>query len=73
MNFLVLIGRILFSAIFILSGFKHFSSEMIQYGSNHGVPYPSLIVPFSGLMSLIGGLSILIGFKGVICYCNCEL
>lgn len=63
MTYLVLIGRILFSAIFILSGFKHFSSEMIQYGATQGVPYPIFMIPFSGLMSLIGGLSILIGYK----------
>lgn len=36
---------------------------MIQYGISHGVPYPAFMIPFSGLISLIGGLSILIGYK----------
>lgn len=63
MKYLVLIGRILFSMIFILSGFKHFGSDMIQYGAIQGVPYPNAVVPLSGLICLIGGLAILIGYK----------
>lgn len=64
MKYLVLIGRILFSAIFIISGINNlFNSEMIQYGISHGVPYPSFMIPVSGLISLIGGLSILMGYK----------
>jgi putative oxidoreductase len=63
MVIIVLLGRILFSAIFIFSGFKHFSHDMIQYAASQDIPFPSFLVPLSGIMSLLGGLSILIGYK----------
>lgn len=63
MKYLALIGRILFSAIFIMSSFKHFNQSMFEYAGSHGVPMPSLLVPLSGILALIGGLSILIGYK----------
>ena len=63
MNFIVLLGRILFSAIFILSSFKHFSTDYIDYASAEGVPFPDLLVPLSGVLALLGGLSILFGLK----------
>ena len=63
MQFVVVIGRVLFSAIFILSSFQHFFRETIEYGASHGVPMAPFLVPFSGLLSLAGGLSILLGYK----------
>lgn len=63
MKYLVLIGRILFSAIFIISGFKHFSEQMIQYAASQGVPFSLFLVPLSGIMAILGGLSILLGYK----------
>ncbi len=63
MGILVLLGRILFSAIFIMASFGHFTKGTIAYAAAQGVPYASLLVPLSGLMSLLGGLSILLGFK----------
>lgn len=56
------IGRFLFSLIFILSGFKHFSAEMIDYAASSGVPMANVLVPLSGVMALAGGLSVLLGF-----------
>lgn len=66
MQFLVLIGRIFFSLIFILSSIKHFSSSQIEYAAGHGVPIPSLLVPLSGVVALLGGLSILLGYHAKI-------
>ncbi len=63
MHYLVLLGRLFFSAIFILSGFTHFDQELIQYAASKHVPMPSLLVPLSGIISLLGGLSILLGYK----------
>jgi putative oxidoreductase len=63
MNIIVLLGRIFFSTIFILSSFSHFSESTIQYGAHHGVPFPSFLVPLSGLIALLGGLSVLLGYK----------
>jgi putative oxidoreductase len=58
-----IIGRILFSSIFLLSGINHFAKmdAMKQYASYKGTPAPGLMVPLTGLMILAGGLSILLG------------
>ena len=61
-SFLAPAGRALFSAIFIISGFLSFSSSAIGYGASHGVPLANILVPLSGLISIAGGLCILLGF-----------
>ncbi len=63
MKYLVLLGRILYSAIFIEAGPGHFSKETIAYAAGHGVPLASIAVPLSGAMAIAGGLSILLGYK----------
>jgi putative oxidoreductase len=63
---LTLAGRILFSAIFIMSGFLHFSSQEIAYAAQAGVPKAGLLVPASGILALAGGLSILLGYRAKI-------
>jgi putative oxidoreductase len=61
MKAIVVIGRLLFSLIFILSGFHHFSDQAIEYGASKGVPLASFAVPFAGLMAIVGGLSVALG------------
>lgn len=58
-----LIGRILFAAIFIVSGIGHLTKAqaMAQYATAFKVPQPRLAVVVTGLMILAGGLSILLG------------
>ncbi len=63
MKYLVLLGRILYSAIFIMSGPGHFTAGTIGYAASKGVPMASFLVPVSGVMAIVGGLSILLGFK----------
>jgi putative oxidoreductase len=63
MKYIVLAGRILYSLIFINSAFFHFSGMAADYASSQGVPMASVLVPLSGLMAFIGGLSIALGFK----------
>lgn len=63
MKFLVLLGRLFYSVIFIGSGFGHFSSGSIQYAQMHGVPMAEFLVPFSGVLALLGGFSILLGYR----------
>src|SRR5258708_10877117 len=63
-KFAVLIGRIFFSAIFILASFNHFTNtQMVTYAAAAGVPMANILVPFSGLLAFLGGLSVLLGFK----------
>ncbi|HCA78843.1 MAG TPA: DoxX family protein [Bacteroidetes bacterium] len=60
---MILIGRLLLGGFFINSGFKHFSNltMMAGYSQSKGIPSPKAAVVFSGLLLLIGGLSILLG------------
>jgi putative oxidoreductase len=63
MKSVLLIGRILFSLIFIMSGGKHFNEQTIQYAESHGVIMPHLLVPAAGVLAILGGISIVLGFK----------
>jgi putative oxidoreductase len=58
-----LLGRLLFALIFVMSGPRHFMSQMIAYAASQGVPLASIAVPFSGALAFIGGLSILLGYR----------
>jgi len=63
MKYIVLLGRLFFSAIFILASIGHFSAAAIAYADSQGVLFATFLVPFSGVIALIGGLSILLGYK----------
>lgn len=60
-DWLFLIGRVLFSALFLLSGLNHFMQldETSQYAASKGVPAPKLMTALAGAAILLGGLSIL--------------
>ena len=59
---IVPVGRALFAAIFIMSGASHFSPATIGFAASQGVPLAPLLVPLSGFIALLGGLSILLGY-----------
>jgi putative oxidoreductase len=63
MRYLPLIGRVLISAIFIAAAPRHFTHEAIAHAAELGVPLAQLLVPASGAMALIGGLSVLLGYR----------
>lgn len=63
MKYIQLIGRALFSLIFLMAPAKHFSAQTIAYAASQGVPFASLLVPASGIMALLGAISIIIGYK----------
>jgi putative oxidoreductase len=62
MRYLYLVGRILFSLIFITAAPRHFTAEGIHHAADLGVPLARLLVPLSGLVALAGGLSLAIGY-----------
>jgi putative oxidoreductase len=62
-HFIVFAGRACFSAIFILSSFNHFTKGAVDFAGNQGVPLPQILVPFSGVLALFGGISVLTGFR----------
>ncbi len=63
MKMLVLLGRILFSLIFLTSSIGHFSTQNIQYSASMGLPLASFLVPASGALAALGALSIILGYK----------
>ncbi len=60
---IVLLGRLLFSAIFLMSGAGLFSSQMVGYDAAAGVPFAGLAVPLSGVLAVAGALSIALGYR----------
>src|SRR6266478_6421148 len=63
MKYIVLLGRILYSLMFLYSGLFLFSGMAIGFASSKGVPLASFFVPFSGVMAIVGGLLIVLGYK----------
>ncbi len=63
MKVVVLLGRIFFSSIFIFAGIGHFSPQTIAYAASYGCPMASFLVPLTGIILLVGGFSILLGYK----------
>ena len=63
MRYLELAGRQLFSVIFIIASAAHFQQGTIASAAQHGVPMAGLLVPASGLTALVGGLSLLFGYR----------
>ncbi|MFP3990123.1 DoxX family protein [Streptomyces sp. E11-3] len=63
MDVLVLIGRILFGALFLASGVAHLTQTkaMAGYAASRGVRAPVPATIGSGLLILVGGLSVLLG------------
>jgi putative oxidoreductase len=61
-RYFVPLGRLFFVAIFVMSGPMHFKSAMVEHASNAGVPFASFLVPASGVIALLGGLSVLLGY-----------
>lgn len=59
-----LIGRIMFSLIYLEAGVKHFTqmNVMAGYAGSRGAPAPKLTVPLTGVMSLAGALSLILGW-----------
>ena len=63
MEIVMFIGRILFAAMFVLSGINHFTKAeaMTGYAQFKGVPQPKLANLVSGVILLAGGLSVILG------------
>src|SRR5262245_15862886 len=63
MTVLVLVGRVLFTAIFVYSAVGHLlqTRMMSGYAKSKGVPQPKLATVVGGVLLLVGGLSVLLG------------
>lgn len=63
MDVVIVIGRILFVLVFFGSAFGHLTqtSGMAEYAKSRGVPMPEVAVIGSGVLMVLGGLSVLLG------------
>ena len=63
MGVIVLIGRILFAALFLASAVGHFTQTdmMAGYAKARGVPYARFAVLAGGVLLGVGGLLVLLG------------
>jgi len=61
---LEIVGRVLFSLIFIASGFAHFKNvdAMTGYAKSKGLPAAKLVVMASGLLMLVGSILLISGY-----------
>ncbi len=61
----ILVGRILISILFILAGFGKLTaiSGTAGWFGSIGLPVPTVTAVVVGLVELLGGLAILVGFK----------
>ena len=64
MEAIFVIGRLLYAALFLGSAFGHLTKtkQMGAYAKSMGVPAAELMTFFTGLMLLVGGLSVLFNF-----------
>src|ERR1700676_2724858 len=63
MKYIVLLGRIFYSLIFLMGGANDFTKAAVAYTQAAGVPMASVLAPFAGLLAILGGLSVATGFK----------
>ena len=63
MDWVILVGRILFFSLFALSAIGHLTQRetMSQYAAQKGVPFASLLVPLTGVQLIVGSLLVLLG------------
>ncbi|NML40537.1 DoxX family protein [Chitinophaga sp. G-6-1-13] len=66
MKIVPLLGRILFALIFVMSGINHVGGAGADYAAASGVPAANIMVRLAGLLALVGGLSVLLGYKAKI-------
>ncbi len=63
MEFLFLLGRVLFGGFFVMNGINHFIQKkaLTQYAQSKHIPSPEVAVALSGAVLFVSGLSIVFG------------
>ncbi len=63
MDIVMIIGRVLFALIFLASGLNHFTKakHMVGYAQFKKVPAPAASIYLSGLIMILGALSVILG------------
>ncbi len=63
---IVLLGRLFYALIFLMAAPNDFTKQAIAYAASQGAPLAAIGVPLMGVISLVGGLSILLGYRAKI-------
>lgn len=63
MTYLFLVARILYGGIFLMKGYQHFTKRPMytQSAASKKVPAPAVAVLGTGILLILGGLSVLLG------------
>jgi putative oxidoreductase len=62
-RYLVPLGRGLFAALFIMAAPMHFTAWGTALAAAEAVPMAEVLVPTSGVLALLGGLSVAVGYQ----------
>lgn len=62
-RYLVPLGRAAFAWAHVWFAPLNFSPQGIAWAAQQGVPLPGLLVPLAGVISLAGGLSVILGYR----------
>jgi putative oxidoreductase len=62
-SLIVVTGRLLFALIFVGAAPRHFSGEGIHHAAELGVPFAGVLVPLSGVLAIVGGASVALGYR----------
>ena len=63
MKIIIVLGRILLALIFLAGGANLFTKGPVAYAQTAGVPMPSVAVPLAGVLAILGGISVALGYK----------
>ena len=63
MQYLAPIGRVLYSAVFLVYCVRHFTPGTVAFATAQGVPFAAILVPLSGVIGILGAASIALGYR----------
>jgi len=63
MDVVLVIGRVLFAILFARSGYQHLKDQgmMVGYARAKGVPMPETAIPLTGVILILGAVSLALG------------
>ena len=62
-RYLVPVGRAAFAGAFVAFAPADFTPAGVAWATQQGVPLPQVLVPLAGVISLAGGLSVVLGYR----------
>jgi putative oxidoreductase len=62
-RYAVPLARALFAAIFLAAPINHFAPQTVAYAAQQGLPIAQFLVPASGVLAALGGLSVALGYR----------